>query len=567
MLQGRAGKGIIFCVDFQSLELCAFVFSNHCKFSGPHFANDWKFALPYFPIIGAFRFPVCDAAGPANYASGRRRRGDTIALRRLRVPLHCAANMSIRFHNTLTRQTEDFVPMEPGRVRLYTCGPTVYNFAHIGNFRAYLFEDLLHRYLEFRGLNVTQIMNLPDVDDKTIKGAIAQKIPLKEFTKPFIEAFFADLKTLNITPADKYPAATDHIPEMISIIEKLIAKGHAYQSDDKSVYYRIDSFPHYGCLAHIDREGMRSGARVSQDEYEKDNVADFALWKAWDEKDGDIVWDSPWGRGRPGWHIECSAMAMKYLGESFDMHTGGVDNVFPHHDDEIAQSEAATGKKFVNVWLHCAHLVVDGKKMSKSAGNFFTLRDILGKGWTGRELRYVLLATHYRQSLNFTFEGLAAARTALQRLDEFRTRLAEISELAWGTPSTPGPTANEAPQWALNGRDQFIASLDDDLNISGGLAAIFDMVRDGNRALDETGITQPEARRALDLWLQLDRVLGLIPKKSLIEIPDEINRLVEQRQEARKNKDWKESDRLRDAIAALSWEIKDTPQGPKVKMK
>jgi len=256
--------------------------------------------------------------------------------------------MSIRFHNTLTRQTEEFRPMEPGRVRLYTCGPTVYNFAHIGNFRAYIFEDLLHRYLEFRGLDVTQIMNLTDVDDKTIKGAIAQKVPLKEFTKPFIEAFFADLKTLNITPADKYPAATDHIPEMIAIIGTLIAKGHAYQSDDKSVYYRIDSFPQYGCLAHIDREGMRSGVRISTDEYEKDNVADFALWKAWDEKDGDIVWDSPWGRGRPGWHIECSAMSMKYLGETFDIHTGGVDNVFPHHDDEIAQSEAATGRKFVN---------------------------------------------------------------------------------------------------------------------------------------------------------------------------------------------------------------------------
>lgn len=477
--------------------------------------------------------------------------------------------------------------MEPGRVRLYTCGPTVYNFAHIGNFRAYLFEDLLHRYLEFRGLDCTQIMNLTDVDDKTIKGAIAQQVPLKEFTKPYIEAFFADLKTLNVTPADKYPAATDHIPEMIAIIETLMAKGHAYQSDDKSVYYRIDSFPHYGCLAHIDREGMRSGVRISTDEYEKDNVADFALWKAWDEKDGDIVWDSPWGRGRPGWHIECSAMSMKYLGETFDIHTGGVDNVFPHHDDEIAQSEAATGKKFVNYWLHCAHLVVDGKKMSKSAGNFFTLRDILAKGWTGREVRYVLLATHYRMSLNFTFEGLAAARTALQRLDEFRARLVETGSA--GAPpavtgAPPGTPANDrigggadserpgrarspaVPEWAAKGRDAFTAALGDDLNISGGLAALFDLLRDGNRALDAKEVTAEQAAAVLALWNELDRVLGFLQPPAA-DVPAEILALVEQRQQARKEKNWAASDRLRDELAAAGWEVKDTPQGPKVKQK
>lgn len=467
--------------------------------------------------------------------------------------------MSIRLFNTLTRQTETFHPVDPGRVRMYTCGPTVYNFAHVGNFRAYVFEDLLHRYLEFRGLDVVQIMNLTDVDDKTIKGAIAQKVPLKEFTKPFIDAFFADLKTLNVTPADRYPAATDHIPEMIAIIETLIAKGHAYQSDDKSVYYRIDSFPHYGCLAHIDREGMKAGARVAQDEYEKDNVADFALWKAWDEKDGDIVWDSPWGRGRPGWHIECSAMAMKYLGESFDIHTGGVDNIFPHHDDEIAQSEAATGKKFVNYWLHCAHLVVEGKKMSKSAGNYFTLRDILAKGWNGREIRYVLLATHYRQSLNFTFDSLAAARTALTRLDEFRARLVEMKGDAGFQPA-------DLPAWAAAGRDAFTAALDDDLNISGGLAALFDLLRDGNRALDQREVTPAGAAAVLGLWDGLDRALGFL-QQPVEEVPAEILQLVALRQQARAAKNWKESDRVRDEVAAAGWEIKDTPQGPKVKKK
>jgi cysteinyl-tRNA synthetase len=472
--------------------------------------------------------------------------------------------MSIRFFNTLSRQVEEFRPIEPGRVRLYTCGPTVYNFAHIGNFRAYVFEDLLHRYLEFRGLDCVQVMNLTDVDDKTIKGAIAAGLPLKTYTQPYIDGFFSDLKTLNVTPADRYPAATDHVPEMIAIIETLIAKGHAYVSDDRSVYYRIDSFPHYGCLAHIDREGMKAGARVAQDEYEKDNVADFALWKAWDEKDGDIAWDSPWGRGRPGWHIECSAMSMKYLGESFDIHTGGVDNIFPHHDDEIAQSEAATGRKFVNYWLHCAHLVVEGKKMSKSLGNFFTLRDLIDKGWSGREIRYVLLATHYRQSLNFTFDSLAAARTALQRLDEFRARLVDAAAAGAGV-AAPGQS-EPPPAWAIAGRDAFTAALDDDLNISGGLAALFDLLRDGNRAIDRKEVTATSAAAVLSLWNELDRALGFLQPPAA-EIPADVLALVEARQVARKNKDWKESDRIRDALAALGWEVKDTPQGPKTKRK
>ncbi len=335
--------------------------------------------------------------------------------------------MSIRFYNTLSRALEVFESLVPGRVGLYTCGPTVYNFAHIGNFRAYMFEDLLHRHLLRSGLQVLRVMNLTDVDDKTIRGALAAGLPLKAFTAPFVQAFFEDLRALNILPADHYPAATDHVPEMIALVQTLLDKGHAYRSDDGSVYYRIDSFPSYGCLCHLDRSGLQAGARVAQDEYEKDNVADFALWKAWDEADGDVAWEAPWGRGRPGWHLECSAMSMRYLGPSFDLHTGGVDNMFPHHEDEIAQSEAATGQRFVRYWMHCAHLVVEGQKMSKSAGNFFTLRDLLQRGFNGREIRYLLLSTHYRQQLNFTIDGLHGARTALGRLDAFRARAGEMA--------------------------------------------------------------------------------------------------------------------------------------------
>ena len=324
---------------------------------------------------------------------------------------------TFHLHNTLTRSLDPFEPLVPGTARLYTCGPTVYNFAHIGNFRAYVFEDLLRRWLACKGFKVTQVMNLTDVDDKTIRDSRAAGLPLRDFTARYKQAFFDDIKTLGIQPAERYPAATDHIPEMIDLIQRLFDRGIAYQAPDKSVYFSIDKWPSYGKLARLDRSGMRSGVRISNDEYEKENVADFALWKAWDERDGDVSWPSPWGPGRPGWHIECSAMSMKYLGPSFDLHTGGVDNIFPHHEDEIAQAEAATGQPFATYWMHCAHLMVEGKKMSKSAGNFYTLRDILSRGYTGREVRYLLLSTHYRAALNFTFAGLDAARTALRRLD------------------------------------------------------------------------------------------------------------------------------------------------------
>ena len=462
--------------------------------------------------------------------------------------------MSFRVYNTLTRCQEEFVSLQPGHARLYTCGPTVYNVAHIGNFRAYVFEDLLRRWLQFKGFRVTQVMNLTDVDDKTIRDSLAAGQPLAEFTAQFKQAFFEDIRALNIEPAEHYPAATDHIPEMIALIQVLLEKGYAYRSDDGSIYFSIDKWPTYGQLAHLDRAGMRPGTRIASDEYDKENVADFALWKAWDEQDGDVAWESPWGRGRPGWHIECSAMSMKYLGPSFDIHTGGVDNIFPHHEDEIAQSEAATGQPFATYWLHCAHLRVDGQKMSKSHGNFHTLRDVLARGHTGREVRYELLSTHYRAPLNFTFASLVAARTALRRIDEFTTRLADVAQ---------GAAPGEGPAWADTAAQRFEAAMDDDLNISAALAALFDAIREGNAAMDAQTLTPAEATAVQALFRRWDSALGVLQKPAQT-IPDEVQTLLDRRQAARGAKDWAQADALRGSIAALGWTVKDTPKGQTV---
>jgi len=452
---------------------------------------------------------------------------------------------------------DELVPIEGNHVRMYTCGPTVYDYAHIGNYRAYVFEDLLRRYLKYSGYRVTQVMNLTDVDDKTIRGALQSNVSLDDYTRKFKEAFFSDLKALNIEPAEHYPAATAHIPEMIVLIAKLVEKGYAYKSDDGSVYFSIAKFKDYGKLAHLDMSGLRAGARVAQDEYEKESAADFALWKAYDEKDGNVVWDSPWGRGRPGWHIECSAMSMKYLGETFDLHTGGIDNIFPHHEDEIAQSEAATGRPFVNYWMHCAHLVVDGRKMSKSLGNFHTLRDIFARGYSGREVRYVLISAQYSQTLNFSFTALDGARASLARLDEFSDRLADAAGGADGLLS-------DLPAWAQKAQHGFKTALDNDLNMPEALACIFDMVHEGNRALNSGSTDGKQAAAVLKLLGEFDRVLGLLGKVGS-EVNDAVTKLVEERQEARKARNWAESDRLRNEIMKLGWEVKDTPQGPKLK--
>ena len=461
----------------------------------------------------------------------------------------------MRVFNTLTRGLEEFTPCVPGEVRMYTCGPTVYDFAHIGNFRAYMFEDILRRHLKFSGFKVTQVMNLTDIDDKTIRGSMQAGVSLREYTTPFVKAFFEDLDTLGIERAEQYPAATDHVPEMIGVIRRLFDAGLAYSSADGSVYFNVRRFGNYGKLAHLDMEGLRAGARVAQDEYDKEHVADFALWKAWDENDGDVVWDSPWGRGRPGWHIECTAMSMKYLGESFDIHTGGVDNVFPHHENEIAQSEGATGQQFVRYWMHCGYLIVNGEKMSKSLGNFFTLRQIIEKGYTGREVRYVLLSGQYRQSLNFTFDALEAGRSALARIDEF---VARLEEAAGGT------VASDLPAWAADAKCKFVDAMDDDLNMPEALGALFDMIRAGNKAMDGGGVAPGEAAAVAEAVRDLDRVLGVLEARE-DGIDAGVQELVGLREAARKNKDWAESDRLRDALLAIGWEVRDTPDGQKVK--
>lgn len=460
----------------------------------------------------------------------------------------------MKVYNTLRRTNEEVVPLEGNHVRMYTCGPTVYNVAHIGNFRTYVFEDILRRYLKYSGFDVTQVMNLTDVDDKTIRDANAAGVSLVEHTQQFKDMFFDDIRALNIEPAEHYPAATDHVPEMIELISKLCERGLAYQSDDGSVYFSIAKFPGYGKLAKIDVSEMQAGARVAQDEYEKDNLADFALWKAWGEQDGDVGWDSPWGRGRPGWHIECSAMGMKYLGESFDIHTGGVDNMFPHHEDEIAQSEGATGKEFVKYWMHSAHLIVDGQKMSKSLGNFYTLRDLQEKGYTGREIRYVLLSAHYRQQLNFTFDALSASRAALSRVDEFTERLKALES---------PDDASGLPAWAEKAREAFETALDNDLNVPEALAALFDLVHEGNRRMD-AGESDWSADAVIGLLSKFDEVLGVLASEKT-EAGDDIVALADARESARQAKEWAEADRLRDELHEMGWEVRDTPDGPKLK--
>ncbi len=464
--------------------------------------------------------------------------------------------MGLRFYNTLHRAKEPFEPLEPGKVRMYTCGPTVYNFAHIGNFRAYVFEDLLRRYLKFRGYDVFHIMNLTDVEDKLIRAHRETGEPLKTISARYIKAFFEDIDTLGLERAEAYPAATDHIPEMVALIKTLREKGHTYQDSDGSIYFRLSSFPDYGRLSQMDMSQLQQGAsgRVKTDEYALEDARDFALWKAWDENDGEVFWETELGKGRPGWHIECSAMSMKYLGESFDIHCGGVDNIFPHHENEIAQSECATGKPFVKYWLHCAHLVVEGRKMSKSLGNFFTLRDLLEKGLSPLAIRWTLLATHYRQQSNFSFEAVEAAEQALRRISDFRIRLGEVR----------GPGADLTERCAAC-EQAFIEALDDDLNISGGLGAVFDFIRDVNKMIDAGEVGEAGARNALALLDRLNAVTGVFAPPTEDTVPQDVMDRVLARQQARRNRDFAQADALRGALLAEGWVIEDTPDGPRVK--
>ena len=487
--------------------------------------------------------------------------------------------MALRFFNTYSRQLEEFRPRDPAahNIDIYTCGPTVYSRAHIGNFRAYIFEDLLQRHLELRGYKVHRVMNITDVDDKTIRGAREAGVPLSKFTAQFKQAFFEDIETLRIKRADEFPAATDrhYIDKMIEMISMLIFRGLAYQAEDKSVYFRINKFSDYGKLAHFDLTQLQSTGRVKHDEYDKEHIGDFALWKAWDEEDGDVGWESPWGRGRPGWHIECSAMATALLGDQIDIHCGGVDNIFPHHEAEIAQSEGVTGKKFVRYWLHCAHLLVDGQKMSKSLGNFYTLPNLLEKGYSGREIRYALMRVHYRAPLNFTWNGMKEAREALGRIDDWLMRLRETAA---------GQIDNGKIDLQF-GR-QFEEALDDDLNISAALGFLFETIRETNRAMDRNELDTATVSAWLNWWNRINNVLDVEERKPVATfvtegrletkgalstvhirggaLPVEVAKLVEARTEARTAKDFRTSDELRDKIAALGWEVRDTKDGQKL---
>jgi cysteinyl-tRNA synthetase len=438
---------------------------------------------------------------------------------------------------------------------MYTCGPTVYDYAHIGNFRAFLFEDLLKRWLEYRGYMVTHVMNLTDVDDKTIRGSQKQQVPLKQYTEHYANAFFEDIKALNVKLATHYPKATDHITEMVALVKTLIAKGYAYKSQDGSIYYAINKFKNYGKLSHINVQELQAGARVKTDEYTKEEAQDFALWKAWTPEDGGVFWETELGKGRPGWHIECSAMSMRYLGETFDIHCGGIDNMFPHHENEIAQSEAATGKKFVNYWLHNEHLLVEGHKMSKKLGNFYTLRDLLGKGYDPIAIRYLLLSTHYRAQFNFTFEGLDAAKSAVERLRNLVRRLQ----------GTDGKGSHGKVDSAVHVvQTDFGCAMDDDLNISVALGALFDFVRDVNGLLDAGVVSKKEADSVAAVMHEFDAVLGVIGDVKQEEaLPKEAEDLVRKREEARKAKDWAAADALRTKLREIGVIVEDTPQGVK----
>jgi len=466
----------------------------------------------------------------------------------------------LRLFNTASRQKETLVPLHDSHVRLYTCGPTIYHFAHIGNFRTYVFEDLLRRTIKFFGFRITQVMNLTDVDDKTIKGAIAKRVSLQEYTQPYKEAFFQDLHALRIERVEHYPAATDYIPEMIAMVQTLLNKGFAYLGGDESVYYAIQAFPRYGLLSHFHLEELQAGAseRVVSDEYDKENIADFVLWKSYDPaRDGGIYWESPFGPGRPGWHLECSAMAMSLLGETIDLHVGGVDNIFPHHENEIAQSEACSGHPFVKLWMHSEHLLVDNKKMSKSSGNFYTLRDLLEKGYSSAQVRYLLLQTHYKTQLNFTFQGLESTKSALQRLNDFIQRLGEVNGIEGER------DVGELCQKTL---DRFAEALADDLNISVALAALFDFVREMNALCDRGRMTQEEGGQALDLLRKVDSVLGLLSfEKEDLSIPAELQEAFQRRLQARQDKNWELADELRDFIHRQGYVIEDTLHGARLK--
>lgn len=459
----------------------------------------------------------------------------------------------LRFHNTLTNQLEDFQPLNGNDVRMYICGPTVWNFAHIGNFRTFTFGDVLARYLRFKGYNLTHVMNLTDVDDRIINESAKQNITIDEMTAPFIVAFWEDMDCIGNNRPDVAPRATEHIAEMISIIETLLENGRAYESDG-SIYFRISAFPEYGKLSKIKFEGNIVGGseRIDTDKYEKEDARDFALWKLVDDDDP-TGWDASFGRGRPGWHIECSAMAMKYLGETFDIHAGGIDLQFPHHENEIAQSEGATGKLFAKTWLHGEFLKVDSEKMSKSLGNDFTLRDIIGRGFNPLAIRYLLISVPYSKQLNFTFEGLKGAETTVERLQQFRRLVSEAN--------TENGSDEAVKALIVKALTEFENAMDDDLNTSVALASIHNLVREINTILAKDELKSDDQKSVLDAIEKFDSVLGIFGKVEVELLDTEIENLIEERQEARRSRNFTRSDEIRDLLAERGIILEDTKDG------
>jgi cysteinyl-tRNA synthetase len=469
----------------------------------------------------------------------------------------------ILLHNTLTNRLEPLEPLHPGEVRMYTCGPTVYDFAHIGNFRTFVFQDILRRFLRQRGFRVLQVMNLTDVDDRIIQNAAAAKISIREYTEKYIAAFLEDMDSLHLERPEEIVRATDHIEDMVSLIEQLKKKGVTYNADG-SIYYSIAKFPRYGELSKIDLSGIKAGARVEVDRYEKADARDFALWKA--PKPGEHFWETRIGPGRPGWHIECSSMAMKYLGETLDIHTGGIDLAFPHHENEIAQSEAATGKLFVRLWLHAEHLIVEGEKMSKSLGNFFTLRDLFAKGHKPSTIRFLLLSVPYRRQLNFSADGLTQAANATERMRNFMSRLQ--------TSNLPAGSSDATESRIAAAEEAFDAGLADDLNTAVALAAVFDLIRDVNGAMDRGEFRQQDAVRAIAAMEKFDQILNLLvddDDEKLVKLgfgpakprltAEQIEAQIEERNVARKRRDFKRSDEIRQQLADSGIILEDMKDG------
>ena len=468
--------------------------------------------------------------------------------------------MALQFYNTMSRRKEIFTPVEEGKVRIYNCGPTVYNYPHVGNLRAFMFADLLRRYLKFKGYEVKQVMNLTDVDDKIIKKCAETGTSINDYTKIYKDAFFKDIKTLNIEGADEYPAATENIPEMVDLVQTLLDKGLAYKAEDGNIFFKIAAFPNYGKLQRLDMSQMRSGGRVDDDEYDKESVNDFALWKAYKPEDGDVYWDTKLGKGRPGWHIECSAMSRKCLGEqTIDIHTGGVDNLFPHHENEIAQSEGAYDQQFVKYWLHCEHLLWDNAKMSKSLGNIMYIDGLIEKGYSPREIRFTLLSTHYRQKLNFSLKILDSSRSSIKRIDDF---------LEDNTHAVQGDLSEEVKKIVDTMLNDFEATMDDDLNISGAIGAVYSCIKDVNLIKRDRTLTEAESKYIMKAFENIDEVLGILSVKERSgDIDAKILKMFEERNEARANKDWAKADELRDKLDALGYVIIDRKDGAELKTK